>query len=237
MRQALLSVMLFALLFVVLYGIEWFFPAVRGQLLRWGDGAFVVGIPASVVGVAYVLTIRDPRNYMGFYGGIVMALLLATQFALQGNWDLVVLQLCVFIPFGLISLVRWRRAVSGGERCSVAFMPGWLSWRSRIVTWLIALVLVLVDYVLVTRVLQCDGWCDGVLLKLMGGVMIASSVLANFLLINKEIDAWLWWVLYSASGIVFYLLLGNMFSLVLFAVFLLVNGSAGVSWIRMYIRQ
>ena len=63
--------------------------------------------------------------------------------------------------------------------------------------------------------------------------MIASSTLANFILIYQKIDAWLWWAVYALAGIVLYILIGNIFSMVLFLVFLLVNGSAGIAWIKL----
>ena len=91
LHKTLFSCGLFLLLFAVLYLIEWLVPSLQGQLLQWDNAAFVVGIPASVVGVAYVLTIKNPQNYTGFYGGILMALLLSCQFFLQGNFDLVFL--------------------------------------------------------------------------------------------------------------------------------------------------
>ena len=91
--QILISIGIFSALFLILYIIEWLAPSLAGALLRWHDPAFVVGVPASVIGVAYVLTIRNPKNYTGFFGGILMALLLSVQFYLQGNMDLVVLQL------------------------------------------------------------------------------------------------------------------------------------------------
>jgi hypothetical protein len=63
--------------------------------------------------------------------------------------------------------------------------------------------------------------------------MIASSTLANFILIYQKIDAWLWWTVYALAGMMFYAFIGNAFSFVLFTVFLLVNGGAGIAWIKL----
>ena len=63
--------------------------------------------------------------------------------------------------------------------------------------------------------------------------MIASSTLANFILIYQKIDAWIWWALYALAGIVLYVLIGNIFSVVLFVVFLAINGSAGLAWLKL----
>ena len=229
-----MSVGIFTALFLMLFLVEWLFPTLRGTLLQWADPAFVVGIPASVVGTAYVLTIRNPKNYLGFYGDILMALLLAAQFCLQGNFDLTILYLAVFVPFGIISLLTWRRHTLHPEQVKEIFAPTWLPRGMQGLSLLAAVAIIAVDYVLATQLLQHNGWGDNIALKLMGGLMIASSVLANFLLIRQRIDAWLWWVLYSVAGMVFYIMVGNIFSLVLFTVFLFVNGSTGVAWIRRF---
>lgn len=233
-RQLLVSVGIFTALFLMLFLVEWLFPTLRGTLLQWADPAFVVGIPASVVGTAYVLTIRNPKNYLGFYGDILMALLLAAQFCLQGNFDLTILYLAVFVPFGIISLLTWRRHTLHPEQVKEIFAPTWLPRGMQGLSLLAAVAIIAVDYVLATQLLQHNDWGDNIALKLMGGLMIASSVLANFLLIRQRIDAWLWWVLYSVAGMVFYIMVGNIFSLVLFTVFLFVNGSTGVAWIRRF---
>ena len=89
--QMLISVGIYSALFLILYIIESCAPAIKGTLLQWDDPAFIVGIPASVIGVGYVLTIRNPQNYTGFYGGIMMSLLLSWQFALLQQWGLTVL--------------------------------------------------------------------------------------------------------------------------------------------------
>lgn len=271
-RKTVVSCGLFGVLFGVLYLIEWLVPGMRGELLQWDSAAFIVGIPASVVGVAYVLTIKNPQNYTGFYGGILMALLLSCQFYLQGNYDLVCLQLLVFVPFMIKSIIEWKgkqtglktgfakeeqahsteqakhqaEVAKGGKTHSTeradkqtptesntTFVPQYLHGRALVWTLIVALLIVVADYLLATLFIQHDAWNEHILLKLCSGVMIASSTLANFWLIYQKIDAWIWWVVYSASGMVLYILINNMFSLLLFCVFLVVNGSAMIAWMRM----
>ena len=232
-RNTLISLGIYAALFLILYIIEWLVPSLRGILLQWHDLAFIVGIPASVMGTAYVLTIRNPKNYTGFYGGIMMALLLSIQFYLQGNLDLVFLQLLVFVPFLLSSLVRWRKLALQPQPVELSFTPKWLPRYQQWLSFFILLLIVVGDYILATLVIQQDTWSDNIIIKLMGGLMIASSTLANFILIYQKIDAWLWWVLYAVSGIVLYILIGNIFSVLLFIVFLIINGSVGIAWIQL----
>jgi nicotinamide riboside transporter PnuC len=233
-RQMLVSLVLYGVLFGVLYVVEIVCPSLRGTLLQWSNAAFVVGIPASVIGTAYVLTIRNPKNYIGFYGDIVMAVLLAVQFWLQGSLDLTLLYLAVFVPFGIFTLLNWRSNTLHPALQVEPFAPRWLPRGGRWLSLVAALVIVALDYVLATLWIQHNGFGENVLQKLMGGVMIASSVLANVLLIRQRIDAWIWWVVYSLAGMVLYVLVGNIFSLVLFVVFLVVNGSTGWTWIRRY---
>ena len=231
-KRTLLSLGIFSALFLILYIVEWAVPSLSGVLLQWHDPAFVVGIPASLIGVAYVLTIRNPKNYTGFVGGMVMAVLLATQFYLLGSYDLVILQLAVFIPFMLVSFVRWRRQTLGPSAAEQPFYPEWLPLSKRLISLLLLVAIILADYALATLVIQHNAWTDNIILKLLGGLMIASSTLANFILIYQKIDAWLWWAVYALSGMIFYALIGNAFSFVLFSVFLLVNGGAGIAWIK-----
>ena len=51
-------------------------------------------------------------------------------------------------------------------------------------------------------------------------------------MIYKKNDAWLNWVLFSVVGIALYLLINNAFSLILYVVFLLVNGHAQIVWLK-----
>ena len=236
-KQMILSMGIFSALFLILYIVEWAVPSLSGVLLQWHDPAFVVGIPASVIGVAYVLTIRNPKNYTGFVGGMVMAVLLAIQFFLLGSYDLVILQIAVFFPFLLISFIRWQRQTLSPSAAEQPFYPEWLPLGQRIISLLVLAAIILADYALATIVIQHNAWSDNIILKLIGGLMIASSTLANFILIYQKIDAWIWWVVYALSGMVFYALIGNAFSFVLFSVFLLVNGSAGIAWIKASKRQ
>ena len=236
-RNTLISLGIFSALFLILYIIEQAIPSLCGVLLQWYDPAFVVGIPASVIGVAYVLTIRNPKNYTGFAGGMVMAVLLAAQFFLLRSYDLVILQLAVFFPFLLISFLRWRRQTLSLSAAEHPFYPVWLPLGPRLISLLLLVAIIMVDYALATLVIQHNAWTDNIILKLMGGLMIASSTLANFILIYQKIDAWIWWVVYALAGMIFYALIGNAFSFVLFAVFLLVNGAAGIAWIKAFKTQ
>ena len=232
-KMLLVSCGIFGVFFLLLYAAESLVPQLKGVLLHWEDPAFLVGIPASVVGVAYVLTIRNPKNYTGFILGIVMSLLLAWQFYLQGNMDLVILYTLVFIPFMVLSLNAWRKSTLGLVQDNKPLEPTFVDRPKFLLLVAVFAAVVAVDYVLVTRFINHDGWCDAAVIKLLGGMMIASSLLANILMIRQRNDAWINWVIYSAAGVAFYVVVGNLFSILLFVVFLIINARAQVAWIRM----
>ncbi|MBQ9340505.1 MAG: nicotinamide mononucleotide transporter [Paludibacteraceae bacterium] len=234
-----ISVALFVVFFFLLRLLELLFPSL--SLLHFDDLAWCVGVPASVIGVGYVLTIRDPKNYTGFYPGIVMSALLAWQCFLQGNIDLTILYVCVFIPFQVKSVIAWVKGnnnvavsddVSGSDSKAADSGPSFLSPRQRWLSVLFFVVMIIADYLIVTCLLQGDSLLDGVAVKLFGAIMIASATLANFWLIYRKTDAWLYWVIYSFSGIVFFALVGNVFSVLLFCFFLVINSMAGIAWLK-----
>ena len=100
-RNLLIAIVLFVLL---VEGLVLFNVAVAY------DAVFMISIAASIVGVAYVLTIRNPQNYTGFYLGIVSSALLGIQFYLLGSYDLTFLYFLVFIPFQVMAIYTWLKA-------------------------------------------------------------------------------------------------------------------------------
>ncbi len=199
-------------------------------LLHFTDSAFCVGIPASIIGVGYVLTIRNPNNYTGFYLGILMSVLLAIQFFLQGNYDLSILYIACFVPFQIKSICTWQQ--TSDNRTSEPLQPTFLSTRKMLVSLMVFILIILLDYLLATFVINRDTLHENILIKLMGALLIASSILANFWLIYKKNDAWIYWVIYSLSGVIFYILINNIFSVVLFLFFLIINSMAGMTWYK-----
>lgn len=224
-RNTVVSFIVFGALLGVLWVVEQFTTL---SLLHWENTAWCVGIPASIIGVAYILTIRDPQNYTGFYAGILMSALLGVQFFLQGQYDSTVLYFCVFIPLQAKSILQWRKPTNEDESNTPAFLNTKAMWLSIGVLVL----LTAADYLLATYAFQHNNLGDNVAVKMLNGLLISSSVLANYWLIYKKTDAWLYWVLYSIAGIGLFTLLGNIFSIVLFIFFLVINGIAAITWIK-----
>ena len=234
-RNILISIGIYAALFLILYVLEWYVPSLRGTLLQWHDWAFIVGIPASVAGTAYVLTIQNPQNYTGFVGAITMALLLAWQFALWGNWDLVVLHFALFIPFQTTSLIRWRKQALESEDQETKnqdILPTWLNVKGVAFNVMFTIGIVLLDALFVTW-MEGNSFMDDILSKVMGGLMISASILANFWMIHKKIDTWICWIIYTLAGMVIYVLTSNIFTFVLFFITLVLNIKAAIEWIKL----
>lgn len=225
-RNTLISILLFGALLCLLWIAEIIFPSVT--LLKWHDPAWLVGIPASIIGVAYIMTIKDPKNYTGFYAGIIMSALLGIQFLLQNQYDSTFLYFCVFIPFQIKSILHWSKPQENDD----SFSPEFLPTKMVILTRLVYFIIIALDYLLVTFVFQHNGLMDNAVIKLLNAILIASSIMANFWLIYRKNDAWVYWILYSVAGIGLFILLGNIFSIVLFVFFLVINSMAGIAWFK-----
>ena len=226
-RNFIISIILFGALLGVLWLAELIWTNVT--LLKWNDPAWVVGIPASVIGVAYILTVRDPQNYTGFFAGIVMSILLGIQFTLQGAYDSAFLFFLVFIPFQMMSIYKWSRNKEDG---GASFEPKFLDTPRLIMSIFMLTFITLGDYVLSTFAIMHDGLWDNMAVKLLNGLLISSSFLANYWLIYRKTDSWIYWVLYSLAGIALFIIINNVFSIVLFAFFLVINSMAGMAWLK-----
>lgn len=226
-RNVIISIELFATLLGILWIMELSFPSLT--LLKWHDPAWVVGIPASIIGVAYILTIRDPHNYTGFYAGIIMSILLGIQFILQGGYDSAFLFFLVFIPFQMMSIYKWSR---NKEEGGASFEPKFLDTPRLVMSIAMLVIITAGDYVLSTFALMHDGLTDNMPVKILNGLLISSSFLANYWLIYRKTDSWIYWFIYSVAGIGLFIILGNVFSIVLFTFFLVINSMAGLAWIK-----
>ena len=230
-RNTIISIILFGALLGLLYLAEMLFPALQGQLIQFDSAPWVVGIPASIIGVAYILTVRDPHNYTGFFAGIIMSILLGVQFVLYGRSgaDSAFLFFFVFIPFQMMSIYKWSRNKNDG---GASFEPKFLDTPRLIMSIAMMLIITVGDYLLATYVLQENGLTDQVVPKILSGLLISSSFLANYWLIYRKTDSWIYWIVYSLAGIGLFIIQFQPFSIVLFSFFLVINSMAGIAWIK-----
>ena len=227
-RNFIISIALFGGLLGLLWLVEWLVPSLT--LLKWHDPAWVVGIPASIIGVAYILTVRDPQNYTGFFAGVVMSFLLGIQFMLQKQYDSAFLFFFVFIPFQLMSIYKWSRSKDDG---GASFEPKFLDTPRLVLSITMLVFITLGDYLLATFAFHPgEALTDNMTIKLLNGLLISSSFLANYWLIYRKTDSWIYWFIYSIAGIGLFIILGNAFSIVLFTFVLVINSMAGIAWIK-----
>lgn len=226
-RNFIISIILFGALLAILWIAEMIFPS--ATLLEWNDPAWVVSIPASIIGVAYILTIRDPHNYTGFFAGIIMSILLGVQFILQGGYDSAFLFFLVFIPFQMMSIYKWSRNKEDG---GASFEPKFLDTPRLIMSIAMLVFITAGDWVLASVAIYHEGILENAGIKLLSGLLISSSFLANYWLIYRKTDSWIYWFIYSAVGIGLFIILGKVFSIVLFTFFLVINSMAGIAWIK-----
>ncbi len=222
--NTLISVLLYTLLIFVMNYIN--------IDIQW-NATMLVSMIASVAGVAYILTIKNPMNYLGFYLGIVMTLFLACQFFMLQNYDLVVLYALIFFPIMIKTIFEWKKAWTNMHLELTEynkFVPQFLSIKKMAIVLLVFILIVALDVLLMKYVLLST---FNFLTILMAALMVGSSVLANYLMIYKKIDAWIYWVVYSLSGMAFAILIDNQFNIVLFVFFLIINLYTTIAWIRM----
>ena len=110
--------------------------------------------------------------------------------------------------------------------------PSWLKAKGVLLNVVFAVIIVLLDVLFVSWMAGND-FADNLLSKVMGGLMIAASILANFWMIHKKIDTWIWWIVYTVAGMVIYVLTNNIFTFVLFLITLVLNIKAAVEWIKL----
>ncbi|MBR0064339.1 MAG: nicotinamide mononucleotide transporter, partial [Paludibacteraceae bacterium] len=151
------------------------------------------------------------------------------QFLLQGQYDSTFLYFFVFIPFQMMAIYKWSRNKDDG---GASFEPKFLDTPRLLLSIALFIAITAGDYVLATYAFRHEALTDNIAIKLLNGILISSSFLANYWLIYRKTDSWIYWFLYSVAGIGLFIILGNIFSIVLFTFFLVINSMAGIAWIK-----
>lgn len=197
-----------------------------------------IAIVSGLLGVSYVLTIKNPANYIGFVIGILSSFALGIQFFIGKMYDWTFLYFAVFVPCQIYTLYVWLKGSQ--TQNSKPFLPSFLGLKKRMLVLLIAVAMIIVDLFVVNlmqgngltlKSLQSNG--QGIWITLMGATGVASSILANFLLIQKRTDAWIYWVIFSIASVILQLLLKDYVTLTLFVVYTIINANALIAWVKM----
>jgi nicotinamide riboside transporter PnuC len=198
------------------------------------DEVLLFSMIATISGVCYILTIRNPQNYTGFYPGIVSSACLGVQFALLGSWDLFALYFAVFIPFQYSAIRNWRKNSAQNAKIQ-NFTPKFLSLKKRFFFGLIFILIIIIDYIFASFCLnqyKSEPLLSNFSIKTTFAIMISSSILANYLMIGKWLDAWICWLIYSVFAMISAVIINNTFNLLLFSFFLIINAITFAAWLK-----
>jgi len=224
-KNLFVAALLTAALFGVMLALKAEFPAYNILLFS---------VLATITGVCYILTIRNPQNYIGFYFGICSSLCLGVQFALLGNLDLTFLYFLVFIPFQISAIRSWKKKSTQNAENDV-FVPEFSNLKKQLFFILIFILIIIIDYIFASYFLisyKNKPFFYNFIIKLIFTIMISSSILANFLMIGKWLETWIYWLIYSAAAIILAIIIKNNFNLLLFIFFLIINAISFISWLK-----
>ncbi|MDR1652404.1 MAG: nicotinamide mononucleotide transporter [Prevotellaceae bacterium] len=198
------------------------------------DNTLLFSVIATISGVCYILTISNPKNYVGFYFGIISSAALGVQFATLGSWDMCALYFAVFIPFQYSAICHWKK--KNVEDLDIqTSIPKFLSLNKRLFFLLIFILIIIIDYIFASFYLNSyknEPFFSSFLIKMVFAIMISSSILANYLMIGKWLDSWIFWLIYSAFAMISAIIIENSFNLLLFTFFLIINAISFSKWLK-----
>lgn len=219
---------------LAVFGVMGFFLLMAGEIKKF-DVIYFIG---AVLSASYVLTVRNPYNYMAFICGVTSSLIMV--YALfNTNANIAYTYLFIFLPCQSYSFFVWRKlfyaklaAKQKEEDDSVMETGG----EPRFLTnkeLLKMLGLFITVFIIDVLVFYYGFSNNDIILLLLNGFFFTLSISANMLLIRKITDSWIHWVLFSICGIIIALYNGNIdyYMLSIFLVFLGVNSIALYKWI------
>lgn len=179
---------------------------------------------SSLLGISYILTIRNPNNYIGFYVGIVSSVLLAMHFFEIKEYPSGVLYLGVYVPCQILTIINWVKGQRAMKKDEV-FTPSFLSKRGLSMMLGLLVIVSVVTYTVFYRIQQ-SFW----VVLLLNAVFVGFNVLANILVIMKKTECFFFWVLSCILGAIIFTLAGSYFTVLLYCVFITVNTLALINW-------
>lgn len=179
---------------------------------------------AGIVGSAYVLTVKNSNNYLGFVLGICMSILLAIQFFVEGFKDQTLLYCAIFIPCQILTLVKWISASKGTNKDSKYAVPSFMGVKGLFIGLFIFIDIIILDLLILQDQIN--------LATIMSACVVAASTEANFLMIRKHTDAWFYWVAFSIFGIIQMIAIQNYVTLTLYVLYIFINGAACIAWCK-----
>jgi nicotinamide mononucleotide transporter PnuC len=217
LKNSLIAILIFSIVLVFLF------------LVGLKDNIKGIAIASGIVGSAYILTIRNPNNYFGFYLGILSSILLGIQFYLIDNFELFFVYFFIFIPSQAISIYTWKKG-NKQDGLSYELNPSFLSFRNFLIVTACFLLLFIADIFIAREVSHAPQ--VSLSIQIFSAIFVAASILANILLIKKKTDSWYYWFIFSIAGIILNILYKDYVTVTLFVIYLLINSEAGLMWIK-----
>ncbi len=222
-RQIAKNALVVTTIFVVITLVALY--AQEGFVVDW------VSMIATIMSVTYVVTIRDPRNYLAFLLGALSSFILVfSMWESQTNGALT--YLLIFLPAQSYSFWVWRKRALLAKRGKTdsGTAPRWQTPRERMLSVVAMLVLMAINVVCIN--LLSDGYSHIALL--FNALFFASSILANVLIVYKLVESGVYWIIFSISGLGMAMSRGeiNLFFILMFVLFLIVNTMLLMSWVK-----
>ena len=145
--------------------------------LQWNHiphRASFLEIASATCGIAFVLIIRNPNNYLGFPIGILSSLLLGMHFLQMQLLPTGILYL-LFIPLQIYTMLTWKKAESTNRSI---LQPSFLSGKAFLYCNLLLLPLSLVLFFCSKNEL--------LIIRIIESVFVALNILPNILIIRKK---------------------------------------------------
>lgn len=224
LKEAFINLLIAACIFVGVVVLLHFLGLVFNDAGNLQNKWLPLEMAAGIVGSAYVLTVKNPNNYLGFVLGICMSILLAIQFFVEGFKDQTLLYCVVFIPCQILTLFKWISASKGTSKDSKYSVPSFMGVKGLFFGLMVFILIFVADMVAIQTEVN--------LATIMSACVVAASTEANFLMIRKHTDAWFYWVAFSIFGIIQMIAIQNYVTLTLYVLYIFINGAACIAWCK-----
>lgn len=172
---------------------------------------------SCITGLSCVWSVRYQLS-LNYIFGIISVICFGIFFWNIGLIGNSLLQLLYFLPIQIYGLYCWTRKSEFSDKTSVT----WSTWKqTALYICLIVSFTLGINYIL-------GGMYDNPLISIWDSSIVASSIIAQFLLSHKKIDSWLYWIFpVNISGIMLYYVSGSYLVSILYLMFL-VNAIFGI---------
>ncbi len=192
---------------------------VQMQLMSWIDWV------ATFTALAYVILAARENNWCWLFGIVSCSLWAYASFAFYQLYLDALLQL-FYVGMSLVGLYRWQY----GGRAKSALKITQLDGRAHLWWTVTGLVLSgIFGYFFGTYTAAAATYLDA--------LTTVFSVIATFLLVQKRLDNWLYWVAIDALYAYLYFTRGAYLFAILMIVYVVIAAVAYVNWLRMYQRE